>query len=297
MCRSRPPIATPLATRSSPSDELGRLLSLGALIAGCIMLLVAGSLLARHQFAATSQFSNGRSLVAIAVLLMVSATAIRLMILAGQGGKNTTARLAWASPTIAYVLIATAISLPAIRGIGWGVTWAVIVATETAWWIGWISRRSFRDSRAVVVPVHDTGRQPEINQGMNPESSELEQDLQEPAFDDLDAELNELLPAGTNQKISRSQAGEGERLDVLMRLTFPAGQRSQFSHLPIHPALPSEPEVEYHQLAGPACSIKVAESRAFGIRLELRLNQMPTDEVSIVVQVEVVADSDQSAAA
>ena len=52
-----------------------------------------------------------------------------------------------------------------------------------------------------------------------------------------------------------------------------------------------------HQLAGPACSIKVAESRAFGIRLELRLNQMPTDEVSIVVQVEVVADSDQSAAA
>jgi hypothetical protein len=255
------------------------------------MLLMAGSVLARQGPGITGELVPGPGLVVIALLLIVATSAIRLMLLASKQGKTPLARLAWASPTIAYLLIAAAISVPGIQGIGWGAPWAVIVATEFAWWLAWFSRgpgqvvagtasRARQDNLPVREPVHE----------------EIVHD--EPTVDDVEAELNELLPPGTTRRASRSHVEEeGERLDVLMRLTFPEGQRSQFAHLPIQPPFPSVPVVSCHQIAGPGCSITIAESQSFGVRLELRLSQMPTEQVTIVLQAEMVEATDSSAAA
>ena len=255
------------------------------------MLLMAGSLLARQGPGITSQLVPGPGLIVIATLLIVATSAIRLMLLAGNQEKNPLARLAWTCPTIAYLLIAAATSVPAIQGIGWGAPWAVIVATEIAWWLVWFSHGPGQSS---------TGTVRRVSHGNLPAREAVQPDMfhDEPAVDDVEAELNELLPPGTTRRASRShKEDEGERLDVLMRLTFPEGQRSQFAHLPIQPPFPGVPVVSCHQLAGPGCSITIAESQSFGIRLELRLSQMPSEEVAIVLQAEVLEARDSSAAA
>jgi hypothetical protein len=262
-------------------------------IAASILVLVAGSLLARHRSGVAGQPASGSALAVIAILLIGTAGAIRLMILAGNSGKTVLARLAWTGPTIAYLLIAGVTSLPGVRGISWGVTWAVVVATEVAWWLAWLSRgpgQQVSTESRVEKPSAETPR------GSPPDRVETIHG--ELGSDGADAELNELLPPEMTRRASRSStAEEGQRLDVLMRLTFPAGQRSQFAHLPIHPPLPGVPDVTCHQLAGPACSISVSESQSFGIRLEIRLSQLPGEEVEIMLQVEAVVAPDHSEAA
>ena len=116
--------------------------------------------------------------------------------------------------------------------------------------------------------------------------------------DAMEEELNELLPPEMSRRVSRSNTTDkGQRLDILMRLPFSTGQRSQFAHLPIHPPLPDVPDVTCHQLAGPECSISVSESQRFGIRLEIKLSRLPAEEVNIVVQVEAVAPGNHQEAA
>jgi len=255
------------------------------------MLLVAGSVLARQGPGITGELVPGPGLFVIALLLIIATSAIRLMLLASKQGKTPLARLAWASPTIAYLLIAAATSMPGIQGIGWGASWAVIVATEFAWWLAWFSRGPGQ----VVASMTSRARQDNLP-AREPMHENIVHD--EPAVDDVEAELNELLPPGTTRRVSRSHVEEeGERLDVLIRLTFPEGQRSQFTHLPIQPPFPGVPVVSCHQLAGPDCSITIAESQSFGVRLELRLSQMPTEQVTIVLQAEVVEANDSSAVA
>ena len=255
------------------------------------MLLIAGSLLARQGPGITHQLAPGPGLVVIAILLIVATSAIRLMLLAGMQGKTPLARLAWTSPTVAYLLIAAATSVPGIQGIGWGAPWALIVATEIAWWLTWFSHRPGQ-----VVAGGTSRARPDDLSAREPAPPEMIRD--ELAIDDVEAELNELLPPGTTQRAARSQKeDEGQRLEVLMRLTFAEGQRSQFAHLPIQPPFPGVPLVSCHQLAGPACSITIAESQSYGIRLELRLSRMPTEEVTLVLQVEVIEARDSSAAA
>ena len=101
-------IASPQATHRSPADDLGRLLSLSAIITAMILLLVAGGLLARLQTGVAIQPTSGPGMIVIAILLLGATSAIRLMILVGKPGKTIVARLAWASPTIAFLFIAAA---------------------------------------------------------------------------------------------------------------------------------------------------------------------------------------------
>lgn len=255
------------------------------------MLLMAASVLARQGPGITRELVPGPGLVLIALLLIVATSAIRLMLLASKQDKTPLARLVWTSPTIAYLLIAAATSVPGIQGIGWGAPWALIVATDIAWWLAWFSGNPGQ----VVAGMASRTRQDNLP-AREPVHEELVHD--ETAIDDVETELNELLPPGTTRRASRSHVEEeGERLDVLMRLTFPEGQRSQFAHLPIQPPFPGVPVVSCHQLAGPDCSITIAESQSFGVRLELRLSQMPAEEVTIVLQAEVVEATDSSATA
>ena len=278
-------IVSPQATHRSPADDLGRLLSLSAIITAMILLLVSGGLLARLQTGVAIQPTSGPGMIVIAILLLGATSAIRLMILVGKPGKTIVARLAWASPTIAFLFIAAATSLPGTRGISWGLTWAVIVATEFGWWLAWFSIGSGQrvsTGSGAGKPARNTlpTSPPDAVEAVHGELGN---------GDDMDEELNELLPPEMTRRVSRSNTTDkGQRLDILMRLTFSTGQRSQFAHLPIHPPLPDVPDVTCHQLAGPECSISVSESQRFGIRLEFKLSRSPDEEVNIMVQVEAV---------
>ncbi len=286
-------IALPQATRRSHADDLGRLLSLSAVITAMILLLVSGGLLARLQTSVASLSTPGPGMIVAAILLLGATSAIRLMILVGKPGKTIVACIAWTSPTIAFLFIAAATSLPGIRGISWGLTWSVIVATEFGWWLAWFSIGSEKP-----VSTGSRDEKPARNTLLISPPDEMEALHDELGSDAMEEELNELLPPEMSRRVSRSNTTDkGQRLDILMRLPFSTGQRSQFAHLPIHPPLPDVPDVTCHQLAGPECSISVSESQRFGIRLEFKLSRLPVEEVNIVVQVEAVAPGNHQEAA
>ena len=111
-------------------------------------------------------------------------------------------------------------------------------------------------------------------------------------LDALAAELEaEPYPAHHLQEMIRSRmTPDTECIQGWTRGYFAAGERSINLHLAFCPPLVSLPEVECNQAVGPPATIKVAQAEPFGLRLEVRLDQLPNEPTEVVIEFQAIAD-------
>ena len=96
------------------------------------------------------------------------------------------------------------------------------------------------------------------------------------------------MPPGVYQQITRARLEDGaEILSGLLRGSFAPGERSQSLHVAFCPPLEQVPAVKVVQISGPHASLKTAEARTYGVRLDLRLPEAHSEPVSVIVQLQV----------
>lgn len=278
--------STFLARRTTDNTPLlayvraGSLLMLGMAV---IVLVRQSSFLAGETLGVARQ-------CAVAGMLVLTAGLLRILMLATIPGGTQPRAMDWQMPGWAGLLVTLTAASPA-AGIGAGMAWSVWIASELGWSTCWIVRsigaRRASDQERPILPkvVASEATSAPVDTCDNPAAANAEQ------------ELDQILPADTSLKLSRSTSAEGdELLEALMRVTFQPGQRSQFAHLQIHPALQMSPQVLCHQLSGPGCTIKVSDALKIGIRLEIRLGRVASQTEQVVFHLEATTAVQQRAA-
>jgi hypothetical protein len=102
--------------------------------------------------------------------------------------------------------------------------------------------------------------------------------------------LHDHLSPEITQKFTRRRTSEGaEMVEGVFRAVLAAGQRIEHCHVAFCPAFPSSPRVTCRQLEGPAARVKVAQVLPQGMRVELRLEETPSESATVLL--EVVAES------
>ncbi|MFO0817594.1 MAG: hypothetical protein U1A77_06610 [Pirellulales bacterium] len=204
--------------------------------------------------------------------------------------------------TLVSLLVAYAVTFPEAPTLGVAALWSVVAAAEVAWW-----RRTpqsslrassesltrekceavtFRpsDQREAESPAttESACRSPLVEQ-QGPdiggeeaadEPCEEEEVREEPERNEEEGEEEEgasLLDPHVSQQWTRGMddAG-GEWIEALVRVEFAAGQRNVAAHFAFCPLLSSAPRVSATVVEGAPAEVVVAESRGFGVRLELR---------------------------
>jgi hypothetical protein len=186
-------------------------------------------------------------------------------------------------PTAAVVLWAVALGGPGPAWPALIVFWLVIIGEESVWWRlrGRLTSRVDEASSVVRRPEHS------LREVADPVPEGGEEAVAGPE------------PGGTwddcvLQQLTRSRGPDGEELVVgVVREPFLAGQRTLSIHVAFCPPLGRPPAVEAWQLEGAEASIKLAEIRTYGMRLDLRLRRGAESAGEVLVQFEarVAAES------
>ena len=152
-------------------------------------------------------------------------------------------------------------------------TWILLGTSEASWAIALIIQR-YRTRKPTIVAPGNTGA----------ELSELNPDLPgTPA---------EIAHSEFVQQLTRTIEDNGsECIQATARADFQPGQRTQTVHLAFCPSLTAPPVIECHQLDGPGCRIKTAESQVYGARFEVRLLDLPGESVEVTFHVGARTDS------
>ena len=260
-----------------------RLLASCARISALLMLAVAASLFIRQQQLAGATHISAAGQLTITLLLASAAAAIRLLILAATPQGQRSSLLTWSLPALSCLLVSLA-SPGSVAGIGAGMAWALLLASELGWYACWGISAGLVTTGTIVSAVTEPG-QPLLYSPQEAEPDEL-------IMEDDEQELDQILPAETSLQLTRCSSAEGhETVEALMRISFDSGQRSQFAHLQLYPAMATSPSVICHQLAGPGCTIKVAEAIKIGGRLEIRLSSVPQQPEQVIVHLEATEAS------
>jgi hypothetical protein len=245
----------------APRRELLTALLVGGLAALTVVVLL---LLARRMAGALVQPLGGLELVAVASLGLLLTTGWRLGWQARGSSKSSLARAAPALPGIALFLLLCVLTLPGTAPWALMLTWLSFLAGETVWW--WTAYATLR---------------PPATRGTVPPGS-----IFQPAAVDHDASNESPLPSDLFQQITRYQEGEQERVAVMLRISFSAGQRVAVAHVAFCPPLFGITQLAAETTDGPSATVAITHSQSFGVRLEVRLEE-PADEVcAVVVEVE-----------
>jgi hypothetical protein len=92
-------------------------------------------------------------------------------------------------------------------------------------------------------------------------------------------------PDDVLQNLVLRRADDGsQELSGWLRMDIAAGQRTGCMHIAFCPPFAELPELEYEQDSGPSCRITTAQLLHCGVRLDVKLEAVPTSEESIVVR-------------
>ena len=265
--------------RSDDSTDTLVALRRGLFAALCVLLVLAAVLILWRRLAGQLQqpLSVGM-LLSCGVLLAGLAGAIRLLWMPCRLTSLRTVTLAL--PAAAVLLIAASLSLPDHGAGALAAFWAVL-AVEEAVSIGLFYRRAFasagRKTRGGTPPPRPEQADQEDNDDEQPERRVRFDPPQEPA--------PHFPAADVYQQTTRGRDDQGR--DVMSgyaRADFAAGQRFAAVHLAFCPPFASDPSVTAHQADGPPLRIKPTQQAAFGTRLELKLDTVPSEPTSVVIE-------------
>ena len=171
----------------------------------------------------------------------------------------------WWLPAAALVPMALALTLPGTSGSGLACLWLVPITGEVA--LGY--RRFGGRGRA-------RGNRPVSSVGtvLTP--------LEQPS---VTHELSELEPAAdpqVTQHLTRRHTIEGDDLiEGWLRARLDPGQRTAHAHVSFCPPFASVPEMEFEQTNGPTAHVKLGQVLAYGVRFEVKLDEIGPAEVLI----------------
>ena len=222
--------------------------------------LVVMTLLARRAAGGLVQPLGGFSLVAVTALGLLLATGWRWGWSVRGIKESTLSLLALAIPGIAAFLLLCVLSLPGTANWALMLSWLAFFTGEAVWW--WQAYLSLQTpARRSVPPSVATVAVSEV--------------------DNVEAPL----PYEVFQQITRTRAGDEERIAVSLRVSFAAGQRVAVEHVAFCPPLRGMPRLAAELLDGLDATVSLTSVQPFGFRLEVRLNESPDEATEVLVEV------------
>jgi hypothetical protein len=272
-----PTAIAPWQRRDSTSTLVA--LRRGLLVSLCALLvLVAVLILWRRLAGQLQQPLPAGVLLLCGVAFAGLAGVIRLLWMRCR--LNSLRMTALVLPGIALLLIAASLSLPGHGFLAVAAFWAIIAVEEAAS-IGLFYRRTF-------VPAAPKARR-DIASPRSEQDDEEDHDEEQPErhvrFDPPQKPAPHFPAADVYQQTTRGRGDEGS--DVMSgyaRADFVAGQRFAAVHLAFCPPFAREPSISADQVDGPPVRIKPTQRAAFGARLELKLDKIPSEATSVVIE-------------
>ncbi|MFP6670574.1 MAG: hypothetical protein VB857_04095 [Pirellulaceae bacterium] len=238
-----------------------------------LLLLLFAVLLLRHRAGMFQQPVPAGGLVAVGVFLTVLFAWFHGI----QWQRFTQSRLTlgryleWCGPLLLAVLVTLSISLPGSSPAALAVMWSLLGASEVGWTTAVLIIRR-RQQTGNVAPSFATA---DI-------STDSQFDLSDSSNESVEVPAAELI----QQMTRRLRTDGGESILVSTQASFEAEQRTATVHLAFCPPLEEPPVIECHQLDGPPCRIKTAESQVYGARFDVRLLERWPHPMQVQFQVE-----------
>ncbi|MBC7854024.1 MAG: hypothetical protein IAF94_11350 [Pirellulaceae bacterium] len=239
---------------------LTALLTSGLAASAFVVLL----LLARRMAGALVQPLGGLSLVAIAGLGLLLAGGWRLGWQARGRQESSLALVAPALPGIALFLFLCGLSLPGTASWALMLTWLAFLTGEAAWW--WAAYSSLKPQVARI--------------SVSPRV------FAEPIAENIVETGDGSLPNDAFQQITRYREGEQERVAIMLRISFVAGQRIAVAHVAFCPPLSGIPELAAEVTEGSSATVTITNPQSFGARMEVRLEEAADEACVVVVEAE-----------
>jgi hypothetical protein len=239
-------------------DLLTALLTSGLAAFAIVVLL----LLARRLAGALVQPLGGFSLLGIVGLGLLLAIGWRLGWQARGRLATSLTLITPALPGIVLFLLLCVLSLPGTASWALMLTWLAFLSGEAAWWWG-----AYSSQRQTISP-----------RGVSPAASAtVEQaDCIEPSPGSL--------PENVFQQITRFREVEQERIAIMLRIPFAAGQRTAVAHVAFCPPLGGVPELAAEATEGPSATVAITNPQSFGARLEIRLDEPTDEDCSVMIE-------------
>ena len=248
-------------------DLLTALLVSGLAAMAVVVLL----LLTRRMAGALVEPLGGFSLVAITGLGLLLVFGWRLGWQSRGGRLSSLALVAPALPGVALFTLLCVLSLPGTASWSLMLAWLAFLIGEVVWWWTAYSSQAHpvagRTVLATVSVVSERASQEDVE--CNPGS----------------------LPKDAFQQVTRFQDGDQERVAVMLRVPFAAGQRVTVTHVAFCPPLCGIPELAAEVMDGSPATVAITSPQTFGVRLEVRLDE-PADE-PCAVEVELAGETHQ----
>ena len=237
-------------------DLLTALLASGLTVFGMVVLL----LFARRIAGALVQPLGGLSLVGVAALGLFLAFVWRL---GWQARSSQNSSWVPVLPGITLFVLLSVLSLPETANWALMLTWLAFLTGEAAWW--WTAYSSLR--------------QPQARRNVPP--------ITRVSFERAAPEDTEsTMPDDVFQSVTRSRAGNQERVSALLRVSFVRGQRTAVTHLAFCPPLCATPKLSAETTDGPEASVAITSSQPFGARLEIRLEGPESESCDVLVELQ-----------
>lgn len=257
----------------------------------CAFVLVAGILLVRRVAGAFAHPLGGMPLLALTAcgLLLASGWRIGWMakgrahgismreIMQRQfwaasvpaGGKGEFALVPLAIPGILLFVLLCVLHLPGTPSWGLMLAWLAFLVCETGWWwLAYLGTKRPLTARGAGAPSRAANRAEAAV--ISVDEMEIEEDA---------------LPEAVFQQITRSREGDIERIAVILRVTFAAGQRVAVQHVAFCPPLANIPDVALEVMDGPSATLTLTALQTYGLRLEARLDEPPDEPCVAVVEI------------
>ncbi len=172
----------------------------------------------------------------------------------------------WAAPSLVLLLWMAGVSLSGTSALGLATFFGTLLVEE-GWSWGQV-RAAGTIPTAPPPPIRDTPPAPSLSVAL------LEDDSGAASAED----------ERVTQHVTRRREAEGEVIEGWTRVPFAAAQRHATAHVAICPPLSGVPECFAEQADGPSAHVKVAQVLAYGIRLELKLDEPAPVPATVVVE-------------
>ncbi|MCE9548393.1 MAG: hypothetical protein K8T25_23205 [Planctomycetia bacterium] len=252
---------------SQTETEFDRLVAATIRVGGLSLLTLSAVLLVlRRAAGALAQPLSPASLLFAGCGLAIGALVVRQYVVSDRTTEMRTVGgwglVLW--PSAAAWLAAWAVWLPATSAAGLWCLLAPLMIEEGGSLLVVLIRRRYAGTSTDIAPAVGTRR------------ADLRQRAPLPGL---------RMPVGVWQQMTRSRRADGrDQCRGQVRAMFAAGQRTEIVHLAFCPPFAGQPQWSAAPVEGPPLSIKQVQVLPHGVRLELRLDQVPRVASAAVVR-------------
>ncbi len=258
----------------------------------CLLLLLLGGvvLVGRRLSGALVSPPSAATLGFVGVLLAAAGLALRRML--GDAAPLPGVRLAvMLLPGVVSGLWLAALSLPETSGWGLLLLFSPVLLAE-GWSWGRFARQGTAPpaSSALTVTALSTAAPTTTAPATTapphePSAASLDDDELSAEGGD---EHTERDVATLHQQTRRRDDDAGEVIEGWVRVDFAAGQRHAAAHIAICPPLEKNPTCYAEPAVGPDASVKITQAMSYGVRLELKLDEVAEEPASVIVEYSIL---------